>query len=224
MGVNVSKASDKTVTAEELGISQTAYNSAVGSCISTSVGTNVLNISDSDISNSNISQKNAIQNLCIIKQAISDARKTNSQSVVLAKVAQNLEASGGLPGTVNVSEATKELMTSMKKKLNQDTINKIIDDCFANQDVKNILNISNSGIYKSDISQSNIVFAQCLMKNSIVSSVDANFASKFAAESEATVLSKGFLAIGGFQGLGGITSLSLLFCICIISILVLAQN
>lgn len=217
MGGASSTSEIKKQTHVEFLLDQSVFNDIKNSCASSSSGTNTLKISGSNIVGSNIEQKNIIQSLCILKTALQDSRSSKGSTTYAEKLSQDLKSEGGLPGTNGNSNAIMDLYTKMSTELDQSTINKVTSDCILNQKVDNVLEIENSGIFDSGISQLNQGFADCLMKNKIVNNVDSDFQQNYESELKTKAYSTGLL--GGGAGISASISTSLTMIVILIVVL-----
>lgn len=226
MGGGSSTSSIKKVTAKDLSLDQSSFTTIKQSCSASASGTNILQGSNLKIRNTSINQRNILESLCILQTAVKKSRAGELSSNVVESIAQNVQQKGGVPGTNGDSTALQELYNELKYKVDQKTIEDITGDCILKQNVSNIINLTNSSIFDSDINQLNTAFADCLMKNSVVDKVSSNFKEKYKAEMEADILSSGFLALPiGTSGVSGSSVSSLcLLVICCIALFLLSQD
>jgi hypothetical protein len=217
MGGASSTSEIKKQTHLEFMLDQSVFNDIRNSCAQSSNSTNVMKISGSNVVGSNIEQKNIMQSLCILKTALKDSRSSKGSTTYAEKLSQDLKAEGGLPGTNGSSQAIMDLYTKMSTKVDQSTINKITSDCILDQKASNVLEIENSGIFDSGVSQLNQGFADCLMKNDIVNNIDSDFQQNYESELKTKAYSSGIL--GGAAGISASISTSITAIVILVVVL-----
>lgn len=191
MGQAESKVNTEIINENEYNIDQSTKNNISSNCMNNTNQQNILQIVGSKVRNLRTDQSNVSKNLCKLQTMISDTKSSGLQNDVLNKLAQQIEAKGGLPGTGGKSESISKIYNKLKAKIDQTTINNITKDCVMNQDQRNVIQIFGSDVSDSSLSQVNNAFVECIQNYEEVKQIDSGLANTAKTELDQSVKSSG---------------------------------
>lgn len=218
MGQSSSRVNTEIINANDFNVDQSVMNDIQSNCTSSQKQTNVLQIVGSRVRNLRTDQSNIARNLCVLQTMVNDTRDTNLTNNVLNKLAQQIEAKGGLPGTGGTSESVSKMYNTMRANLNQSTVNRVTKDCILKQDQNNVIQIFGSDVSDSNLAQVNHAFVDCVQAYDDVRNVTGDLTSKAKNELDQSLKSSSMdlTASMGVSMLPSIISLGLVIVLIII--------
>lgn len=172
-------------------VDQSVRNRITQDCIVGLEAENVLRITGSKIRKLTTDQSNIIKNLCILQTMIRDTRDAAASQELMTKIAKEIEAKGGLPGTGGYSESISKLYNRLAVSVDQSTINDISKNCIMDQRSSNVMEIFDSDIEGADLVQVNKTFSQCLQNYGEVREIGADLLNRASTELDESVRSSG---------------------------------
>lgn len=226
MGQAESKVNTEIINENEFNIDQSTRNNINSSCMNAPTQSNIQQIVGSKVKNLRTDQSNVSKNLCKLQTMLNDTKGTTLQNDILNKLAQQIEAKGGLPGTGGKAESITKMYNKMRENLDQSTINNITKDCIMKQDQRNVIQIFGSDVSDSSLSQVNSSFAECLQEYDDVKKLDSNLANTAKAELDQSVKSSAMDPFASFASLtvAGLPSLlPIILSVCCVLILLISM-
>jgi hypothetical protein len=224
MGASASSSVNKVheLNESDLNMTQETFNRISNQCKSSSNQNNILNIIGSTVTKLTTNQKNAAQNMCVLKTALNTIKESESKNALLSAIKENLEqkTTAGLGLSVSSNVSLTDRTNLFKLKDSKRTVNEAITGCINSMDQENVINIIGSTVTEADMAQANDVMMECLSNYGVVDQQAAATASDTKVETEKTAVqeTKGYDPVAALGGVAGVY-LSVCCFICCSSII-----
>jgi hypothetical protein len=188
MGASVSTIQDSsTINNTNLDIDVSTFNQIQQSCKNIVDQKNEINITGSTINGLTTDQQNISNNLCILQTALDETKNTDIESQILNKISSDAQLKGGFPGMGTTSTSLAKVMTVLNSKLDASTRNIVVKDCILQQTQQNLINIKNSNVNGSQLSQVNNTIAKCISEHKNTSSFSTEIKEARDSTTDSTV-------------------------------------
>ena len=152
-------------------IDNSIKNKVDQNCNSTQSANNVINIINTKMKDSSLSQQNTVKNLCVLQSALDSSISNNIQQKVLDTIKENLEAKGSVLGSPASTNSVSQRLIKSKTDIDNSKFNEVAKNCILNIQAENIANIIGSDIEHSGFNQVNDSFLQCLSEHSDITKI-----------------------------------------------------
>jgi len=147
-------------------------------CVSTTSGSNIINISDSNVSDVKFNLKNEIENLCFLSQALNQFVSNKTNTELASKIAEEQMNSSSFSS----NESTTKSYNFLKTKIGINSVIEVYNNCLQSVDFTNVINISNSTVSNTELELQNKAFNECLQQSLLDLAQENDLSSELDAE------------------------------------------
>jgi hypothetical protein len=192
------------INVSNFNIDQSTRNKIDSDCINNTKQNNMLQIVGSKVENLKVEQQNTVKNLCILQTMIEQTKDASATNELMAKIKEQIEAKGGIPGTAGSANSITNIYNQMNMNLDQSVVNDITKNCILNTKQENVIQIFGSNVKNADLTQVNKAFIECLQNHSEVTNMTAEAANSAKAEIDKSVKSSGINPLDSLASIGQI--------------------